>query len=250
MSDGFERMIATGRSLFAKLEQNNHKDWFDTHKATFKDGTEAPARLLVALFAEDLTRLIGRSHSGRLGRIYRDTRFSRDKTPYNTCLHACWESVQAAPGWLFRVTAQCPAIPTGLHGMDAAALARFRAAVDRDGTALERAIAGDEAAGAGIVHMGPEPLKRVPRPYPADHPHAAHLRRKVPASGLRPTDADLKDGPLSARDGAATALLPFWHWCDRANGGPEPTARRGSEAPGTGPEATQRHTAGSGQVRP
>lgn len=218
MSDGFEQMIATGRSFFAMLEQNNRKDWFDAHKATFKEEIEAPARLLVALFAKDLTRLTGRSHSGKLGRIYRDTRFSRDKTPYNTYLHAHWESAQAAPGWLFRVTADGPEILTGLHGMDAAALARFRVAVDRDGAALEQAIAGAEAAGAGIVDMGPEPLKRVPKPYPADHPQEAHLRRKMLALGLRPTDADMKDGLLPALNGAATALLPFWHWCDRAMG--------------------------------
>ena len=213
MSDGFQQMIATGRRFFAELEQNNTKDWFDAQKATFKDGIEAPAKLLVALFAEDLTRLTGRSHTGKVGRIYRDTRFSADKTPYNTYLHAYWESSTAAPGWLFRVTARGPEFLTGLHGMDGPALTRYRAAVDRDGDALEDAIAEARAAGAGIVDMGPEPLRRVPKPYAPDHPHEAHLRRKIIALG----------GPLSAQhdlmtalNRTATALLRFWQWCDRA----------------------------------
>jgi uncharacterized protein (TIGR02453 family) len=212
MTDGFQQMIATGRRFFVELEENNTKAWFDAHKATFKDGIEAPAKLLVELFAEDLSRLTGQSHGGKVGRIHRDTRFSADKTPYNTYLHAYWESREAAPGWLFRVTACGPEFLTGLHGMDGPALTRYRAAVDRDGAALEDAIATAQAAGAGIVDMGAEPLKRVPTPYAPDHPHAAHLRRKMIALGGPVPDTGNFMATLNA---TASALLPFWTWCDR-----------------------------------
>lgn len=74
------------------------------------------------------------------------------------------------------------------------------------------------AAGAHTVDMGPGPLKRVPKPYPANHPQEAHLRRKMLAAGLRPTDPDPKDGRLPALNGAATTRLPFRHWYDRAIG--------------------------------
>jgi uncharacterized protein (TIGR02453 family) len=216
MSDGFDQMIATGRSFFAGLARNNEKDWFEANKASFKDGIEAPAKLLVELFAEDLSRLTGVSHSGKVGRIYRDTRFSADKTPYNTYLHAYWESSQAAPGWLFRLTATGPELLTGLHGMDSAALTRFRAAVDRDGDALEEAIAEARAGGADIVDMGPEPLKRVPKPYAPDHEHEAHLRRKMLALGGSIPDSAVSRGLMAALNLTAMALLPFWRWCDRA----------------------------------
>lgn len=140
MSDVFDQMITAGRSFFAGLEHSNEKGWFEAHKSTFKAEIETPAKLLVELFAEDLSRLTGRSHTGKLGRIYRDTRFSADKSPYNPYLHAYWESAQAAPGWLFRITADGPEFLTGLHGMDSPALTRFRAAVDRDGDVLEEAL--------------------------------------------------------------------------------------------------------------
>lgn len=216
MSDGFDQMITSSRSFFAGLFENNNKDWFEAHKSTFKNEIEAPAKLLAELLAEDLSRLTGVSHTGKVGRIYRDTRFSNDKTPYNTYLHVYWESRQDAPGWLMRVTVTGPEFLTGLHGMDSAALARFRAAVDSDGDALEASIDKARAGGADIVDMGPEPLKRVPKPYAPDHPFEAHLRRKMLALGGPIAESALGDGLIPALNRTAISLLSFWRWCDRA----------------------------------
>ncbi|MFN3970414.1 MAG: efflux RND transporter permease subunit [Gemmobacter sp.] len=92
---GFSAMIATTRAFMAALAQNNVRDWFEGRKALFKSEIEAPVRLLTDLVAGDLSRLTGTSHSGKMGRICRDTRFSKDKSPYNTHIHAYWQQSAA-----------------------------------------------------------------------------------------------------------------------------------------------------------
>ncbi|NJO55451.1 MAG: DUF2461 family protein [Rhodospirillales bacterium] len=105
MSDGFADMIATARTFLDGLAQNNDRDWFEAKKATFKSDIEAPLKLLTELFAEDIARITGAPHGGKVGRIYRDVRFSKDKTPYNTHVHAYWmQRGETGPGWLLHMT--------------------------------------------------------------------------------------------------------------------------------------------------
>ncbi len=105
---------------------------------------------------------------------------------------------------------------TGLHDLDPPALARYRAAVDRDGAALAAALEAGRAVGRALVDMGPEPLKRVPKPYDPDHPHADLLRRKGLALGRRLPPEALAEGLIPAMTRTATAMLPFWRWCAEA----------------------------------
>ncbi|MFN6978994.1 MAG: DUF2461 domain-containing protein [Gemmobacter sp.] len=217
MSDGFDAMIAAARRFLGELEGNNTRDWFEAHKPRFKAEIEGPAKLLVTLLAEDLSRLTGIGHIGKLGRIYRDVRFSRDKSPYNTYIHAYWEQgAGAGPGWLLRVAPEGATFLTGLHALDADGLARYRAAVDRDGDGLRAAIDAGAAQGAALHDFDTPPLVRVPRPYAADHPHGDLLRRKQIALGLTLDEAAMGAGLIPALHGAASVLMPFWRWCDRA----------------------------------
>ena len=81
MSDGFTQMIDTSRTFLGALALNNDRDWFEAHKKAFKSEVEAPLKLLTDLFAEDISLATGKSHTGKVGRIYRDVRFSKDKSP-------------------------------------------------------------------------------------------------------------------------------------------------------------------------
>lgn len=218
-TDGFTTMIATARAFTMELAQNNDRDWFEGRKALFKSDIEAPLKLLTELFAEDLSRLTGTSHVGKTGRIYRDTRFSKDKTPYNTHVHAYWQqSGGRGPGWLLHIDAGGATFMTGLHALDADGLTRYRAAVDRDGDALADAIAAGRDDGAEVIESGESALKRVPRPFDPDHQHGDFLRRKQIALGLGLDDRNLADGLLPAMTRSVAALLPFWRWCNRALG--------------------------------
>ena len=74
-------------NFLTELTENNNRDWFNDHKKRFKDNVEAPFKA----FLQDLidtasaadTR-ISITPKEAMFRIYKDTRFSKDKTPYNT----------------------------------------------------------------------------------------------------------------------------------------------------------------------
>lgn len=217
MSDGFSEMITTARGFLAELAQNNNRDWFEAHKASFKADIEAPMKLLTDLFAEDLSRLTGASHTGKVGRIYRDVRFSKDKSPYNTHVHAYWmQAGETGPGWLLHIDADGAKLMTGLHALDAEGTARFRAAVDRDGDVLQAAIDEGRQSGADLIDFDNSMLKRVPKPYDQTHPHADLLRRKQIGLGAALTAAEASDGLLPAMIARSRSLMPFWRWCQTA----------------------------------
>ena len=68
--------------FFDSLRKNNNRDWFTKNKSTFKD-----LELEIKLFGDEIkNRLINSDFIDRfkLFRIYRDVRFSKDKTPYKT----------------------------------------------------------------------------------------------------------------------------------------------------------------------
>lgn len=216
-ADAFAAMIATTRLFMAELAQNNDRDWFEGNKARFKSDIEGPVKLLTDLFTEDLSRLTGTSHAGKMGRIYRDTRFSKDKSPYNTHVHAYWQQAGGSgPGWLLHVDAQGAQFMTGLHALDADGLARVRAQIDRDGDSLMEAIEAAGQTGARLSDHGDASLKRVPKPYDPDHPHGDLLRRKQIILATALTDDGMADGLLAAMSRGVRAMLPFWRWCDAA----------------------------------
>ena len=72
------------------LAKNNRRDWFNAHKDEFEQQLRAPYQRLIADLAEPLKRISPhfvadpRPVGGSLFRIYRDTRFAKDKTPYKT----------------------------------------------------------------------------------------------------------------------------------------------------------------------
>lgn len=214
MSDGFTQMVTAAQGFLGGLRANNNRDWFDAHKATFKSDIEAPLKLLAEIFAEDLSRRTGASHTGKMGRIYRDVRFSKDKSPYNTHVHAHWAHQGfAGPGWLLHIDADRAQLMTGLHALDPDGLLRYRAAVDRDGDAVQAAIDQASAAGGVLVDFDDSILKRVPKPYDQDHPHGALLRRKQIGLCVTLGAGDMQAGLIPALNTAAGTLLPFWHWC-------------------------------------
>jgi uncharacterized protein (TIGR02453 family) len=217
MSDGFADIITAARPILAALAQHNSRETFEPLKPAFKAEVEGPAKLMADLFSEDLSRITGAGHSGKMGRIYRDVRFSKDKSPFNTYIHIYWQASQGgASGWLLHIAADRVEFMTGLHQLAGDSLATYRAAVDRDGDALQDIL--DAAPDLGLQTMDwDDPfLKRVPKPYDADHPHADLLRRKELILGVALDDARLKDGLMPALNRSVKDLLPFWQWCNTA----------------------------------
>lgn len=177
--DGFTQMIDRSERFFAELAENNTRDWFEPRKAIYVDEIRKPATFLAEIMAEELSRQTGRALKPKVFRIYRDVRFSKDKTPYNAHLHMIWTETAGeplAPVYFFGVAPGKMDLGCGVIRMEGAGLTRYRAFIDRSGDALRE---GMEETGATLSDWGPDPLKRVPKPYGAEHPHAELLKRKA-----------------------------------------------------------------------
>ena len=177
-ADGFTQLIDDSNAFFAELKQNNSKDWFNPRKDQYNETIKKPATFMADLLAEDFSRLSGRNYVPKLFRIYRDVRFSKDKTPLNAHLHILWRQPgndPFAPMFFFESEPGDMSVGCGIGGLKGESLTRFRAFVDDHGDTLSDAI---EQTGMGFSSWGSPPLKRVPKPYDQDHPHAELLKRK------------------------------------------------------------------------
>jgi len=155
----------TAQAFYEGLEADNSKAYWLDHKEVYERDVKAPMDALLA----ELTAEFGET---KLFRPYRDTRFSRDKSPYKTAIAATIGSgyVQFSADGLFA--------GGGMYHMMPDQLARFRRAIDADksGTSLEKVVAAVTKSGLDV--HAPEELKTAPRGYPKDHPRIEMLRMK------------------------------------------------------------------------
>lgn len=217
MTKSFNDLIDRSNAFFAELAKNNRKDWFEPRKAEYVADIRKPAELLADILAEDLGRMTGATCAPKVFRIYRDVRFSKDKTPYNPHLHLMWRQTgrEDAPVWFFGSSPGYLIVGTGLAALPGPALTRYRSMIDRDGAEIAAAIdAARQSVGAELSDWGPPPLKRVPKPYAPDHPQGDLLRRKS-LTVSAPLPADWRAaGLVKAIHKTAEGLLPLWRLLD------------------------------------
>ncbi len=202
-TDGFVEMIDWSNAFFTELRANNTKEWFEPRKSDFIAQLKKPSEIFADLMAEELSRITGDGHSPKVFRIYRDVRFSKDKTPYNTHLHILWNC--QGPAFFFGSDPEGISVLTGIMGLKGDALTRYRAFVDSQGATLAATI---DSGDLELRDFGEPPLKRVPKPYDPDHPHAEFLKRKslIVRTGL-PADWR-KTGLIAATRTAVDRLIP------------------------------------------
>jgi uncharacterized protein (TIGR02453 family) len=178
--------------FYEGLEADNTKTYWHEHKAEYEQLVKAPMEALLVELAADFGE-------GRVFRPYRDTRFSKDKTPYklNCAAHL--------PGGYVSFSADGLFVGSGLYMPDASQLARFRAAVadDRSGPELESIVVTLRKHAYDVTAH--EVLKTAPKGYPKDHPRIELLRSKgVVMSKSWPVGAWL--GTKKAMDRVVTTL--------------------------------------------
>lgn len=171
-------------ALFAflrELREHNEREWFTANKRRYEEHVREPAFAFISAFAPLLARISphfvadSRPAGGSLFRIYRDTRFSRDKTPYKTHTGIHFRHEQAkdvhAPGFYLHLEPGAVFAGTGIWRPEGATLGRIRDAIAGRPDEWLRAVDGIKLAEA-------ETLKRAPAGYDADHPLIDDLKRK------------------------------------------------------------------------
>lgn len=219
MSDPFATLVPDANRFFAELDANNAREWFEPRKDHYARTIREPAEALCRMVGEGLAQLTGEPHTGKVFRVHRDTRFSKDKRPYNAHLHMAWSRRTGAdegdvlPSWFFACSPRMLTVNMGVARFHGDALVAWRELVDLHGGDLAEAIA---QTGAGFSEWGEAPLKKVPAPYPAAHPHADLLRRRslILDAPLGP-GWNSKGQPLPrAIMSRCASLLPVWRILD------------------------------------
>ncbi len=177
----------TGTINFLKtLKKNNNRDWFNEHKDDYEAMVRAPALAFIESMGSELKQIsphfnaIAKKVGGSLMRVYRDTRFSNDKTPYKTNIgiqfrHELGKDVHA-PGFYLHIEPDECFIGVGLWRPDAKSLAMIRNFIMDNPSAWKDA-KNYKPFNTSYQLVG-ESLKRPPRGYPSDHELIEDLKRK------------------------------------------------------------------------
>lgn len=211
--------------FFTEIVHNNNKDWFEAQKPNFKQHVQIPAQHFVEALGDRLrdlapeiqysTKLNG---SGSIMRIYRDVRFSKDKTPYKTNLGISWwegpGKKMEEPGYFFHLDRDGAWFAGGMYIFPKEKMESYRLSVDdkRQGDTLEKAMAHAEESGLTISGIGE--FKRVPGNFGKQHPRAELLKKKgiVAISNTIPADAAMSKNVVDICFEHARSILPLHQW--------------------------------------
>ncbi len=168
------------------LAENNDREWFQANRSRYEEVMLAPSVRFIMDFGRRLQRISPhfradpRPVGGSLFRIYRDTRFSNDKSPYKTHIgiqfrHAKGKDVHA-PGFYLHIEPGNCFAGLGLWHPDGKALRAIRQAIVAHPERWSRAI-GD-ARFTKRLELAGDALTRPPRGFDPEHPLIEDLKRK------------------------------------------------------------------------
>lgn len=209
-----------GISFLQALAKNNTRDWFTANKHTFEQEVKKPATLLGEAIAVGLEARLKAPICCKVFRIYRDVRFSKDRTPFNCHIRmAFWPEGEAmgravpAPAFYLSIEAEELICGAGAVAFPPAMLDAFRQCIQDTVAAEELTALLHRLASTGHRIDEPE-LKRVPSGYTGESEDIStllrrkslsawkHIPHSTPATGITP------DSCLQAFD----ALMPLYNW--------------------------------------
>jgi len=205
------------------LKRHNDREWFRARKADYERHVREPMVALLERLARDFPAfapdLVAEPRVS-LFRIYRDTRFSDDKSPLKTQVAAHFPSrkfpkgrgaglyLEIAPQWVWCGGGSYMPSSPDLHAI--------RAAVARDHRRLRRIVTSTAFVGA-VGQLDGAQLSRVPRGYASDHPAAGYLRHKQFIAGCEyPADFAVSPGFYSELLTVFRAVSPLVEFLNRA----------------------------------
>jgi uncharacterized protein (TIGR02453 family) len=182
MSKGFTGFRAEAIGFLAELALNNDRTWFVPRKAEYEALLKTPLeQMCTAVDAEFRARGLPLAANPAKSpfRIYRDVRFSRDKSPYKTNVGASfpWVSEGGGVGGYFHLEPGGIFVGGGMWHPAPSRLAAWRALVVEDRERVH-AVVGDPAFVAAFGAVGGDRLKRAPTGYSPDDPDIELLKLK------------------------------------------------------------------------
>jgi len=180
----FQGFPAEGLAFLRSLKRNNRREWFQPRKHVYDEQVRAPMKLLVSELNAAMMKFAPeyvREPEAAIYRIYRDTRFSPDKTPYKTHIAAIFPrrglEKHASAGLYFSVSDREVEIAGGVYMPTPDELRAIRLHLVGHHDELRRILRSRTLRAAMGGMQGAE-LSRVPKGFNPEHPSADLVRRK------------------------------------------------------------------------
>lgn len=172
--------------FFEDLEQNNQRAWFNENKPRYYESVVNPISEFIVEIAPRLHRISShyianpKPHGGSMFRIYRDTRFSKDKTPYKTFAgvqfrHEAGKDAHA-PGFYVHLAAEEVFFGGGVWMPPNPVLNRVRDHIVDNAQSWSRIRNAKAVVASGGIRG--DSLKRPPRGFDPEHRHIEDLKKK------------------------------------------------------------------------
>jgi uncharacterized protein (TIGR02453 family) len=185
-ADRYAKFNPETLAFLVELKNNNNRDWFNANKARYEeDVLDVALRFIqsmqdpLAEFAPRFTAIPKRM-GGSLMRVYRDTRFSKNKTPYKTNIGIQFRHEQArdvhAPGYYVHIDPEQVFLGAGMWRPASDALRGIRERIAEKSAEWERV--RDDKRFKRHFKLGGETLTRPPRGFDKAHPQIVDIRRK------------------------------------------------------------------------
>ncbi len=173
-------------AFLTELRDNNNRDWFKANKARYEEQVLDVALRFIQSMQDPLEVIaprftaIPKRMGGSLMRVYRDTRFSKDKTPYKTNIGIQFRHEQArdvhAPGYYVHIDPDEVFLGVGMWRPASDALKGIRERISNKPQDWQRT--RDNKVFAKHFELGGESLTRPPRGFDKEHPQIEDIKRK------------------------------------------------------------------------
>lgn len=172
-------------AFFKGLSKNNNRDWFQAHKDDFESNVKAPMTEMVEAINGELAKAAPAyvtDPKRAIYRIYRDTRFSKDKTPYKDHIGAIFTPAAASAkhacgGLYFGVSHDTVEVAAGVYMPEAEQMLTIRTLL-AERHAEFRKMTESKSFKSLMGELKGDRLTRVPKGFSADHPAAELLKQK------------------------------------------------------------------------
>lgn len=207
--------------FLTELTQNNNREWFEAHKEQYEQAKQTQLELVerildkIVAFEPEYRHL---KPAGCTFRIYRDVRFSKDKTPYKTHLGAYFErdgKKSTRAGYYLHIEPNNKSFLAGGMWMpQGEMLKKIRQEIDYNGDKLRNIVQdstfrkyyGDIHDGEDVFGM-PRKLKKAPKDYSPTHPAIELLCLKDFSISHTVTDAQITQADFAEHAAQAWKVL-------------------------------------------
>jgi uncharacterized protein (TIGR02453 family) len=204
--------LSSSVSFFKKLKKNNNRDWFTENKPKFKE-----LELEIKTFGEELKDRLNEFDNVdrfKLFRIYRDIRFSKDKTPFKTHFGLYWNRLKPRlrGGYYLHISPNNNFLACGFWDPNPKDLYRIRKEFLHDANEFRKILKSKEIYSNWGNLEGTE-LKTAPRNFDKNHPDIDLIRKKQFVFKIKYSDKEvLEKRFIDKIELSLKAIRPFLNY--------------------------------------